>query len=78
MPRFFFNLRDDMSLEDHEGKDLADAGTAREVAVAYARGIMSEDVKEGRLALRDEIQVVDDKGEQILRLPFREAIDIQE
>ena len=78
MPRFFFNLRDEISVEDSEGKDLPDAARAREVAVTYARGIMSEDVKDGRLVLRDEIDVVDDQGETVLKLPFRDAIEIEE
>ena len=78
MPRFFFNLRDDVSVEDSEGKDLADAAQARELAVGYARGIMSEDVRDGRLVLRDEIDILDEQGEKILTLPFRDAIEIEE
>ena len=78
MPRFFFNLRDEVSVEDCEGKDLPDAGRARELAVDYARGIMSEDVKDGRLVLRDEIDILDEQGEKILTLPFRDAIEIEE
>ena len=78
MPKFFFNLRDDISVEDCEGKELADARTAREAAVHYAREMMAEDVKDGRLVLRDSIEVFDDKGEKVLTLPFREAIEIEE
>ena len=78
MPRFFFNLRDDVFVEDCEGKDLADAGKAHEVAVHYAREMMAEDVKDGRLVLKDRIDVVDEQGEEVFTLPFREAIDIQE
>jgi hypothetical protein len=78
MPRFFFNLHDEVSVDDSEGKELPDAARAREVAVAYARGIMSEDVKDGRLVLRDEIDVVDEKGEVVIKLSFRDAIEIEE
>ena len=78
MPRFFFNLRDDVSVEDCEGKDLVDAGKAHEVAVHYAREMMAEDVKDGRLVLRDSIDVVDETGAKILTLPFRDAIEIEE
>ena len=78
MPRFFFNLRNEISVEDKEGQDLPDSDRAREVAVHHARGIMSEDVKDGRLVLRDEIDVVDEQGETILTLAFRDAIDIEE
>ena len=78
MPRFFFNLHDEVSVEDKEGKDLADAGEARNQAVRSARGIMSEDVKDGRLVLKDSIDVIDEKGDRVLTLPFRDAIDIEE
>jgi hypothetical protein len=78
MPKFFFNLRDDVCVDDEEGKDLPDAAKAREMAVSFARDIMSEDVKDGRLVLKDEIDVVDDKGDKVLTLPFRDAIEIED
>ena len=78
VPRFFFNLRDDVSVEDCEGKELPDARGAREAAVHYAREMMAEDVRDGRLVLKDSIDIVDEKGEKVLTLPFREAIDIEE
>lgn len=78
MPRFFFNLRNEISVEDKEGQVLPDSEHAREVAVHHARGIMSEDVKDGRLILRDEIDVVDEKGETVLTLAFRDAIEIED
>jgi hypothetical protein len=78
MPKFYFNLRDDVAVEDDEGKDLPDAKKARAVAVGYARGIMSEDVKDGRLVLRDEIDILDEQRNKVLTLPFREAIEIDE
>ena len=78
MPRFFFNLRDEISVEDSEGKELPDALEAREMAVACARGMMSEDIKDGRLMLKDEIDIVDERGDKVLTLPFREAIEIEE
>jgi uncharacterized protein YxjI len=78
MPRFFFNLRDDVSINDSEGKVLADAQKARELAVQHARGMMSEDVKDGRLVLKDEIEVMDEAGRQVMKLSFRDAIEIEE
>ena len=78
MPKFFFNLRNDVCVDDEEGKDLPDAVKAREMAVSFARDIMSEDVKDGRLVLKDEIDVIDDKGDKVLTLPFRDAIEIED
>jgi hypothetical protein len=78
MPKFFFNLRNDVCVNDEEGRDLADAVKAREMAVSVARDIMSEDIKDGRLVLKDEIDVIDDMGEKVLTLPFRDAIEIED
>jgi len=78
MPRFFFNLRDDISVEDGEGKVLPDAVSARAEAVRHARDIMSEDIKDGRLMLKDSIDIVDEQGRPVTTLRFREAIEIEE
>ena len=78
MPRFFFNLRDDVSVEDGEGKELPDAASARAEAVRHARDIMSEDIKEGRLMLNDSIDIVDEQGRPVATLRFREAIEFDE
>ena len=77
MPRFFFNLRNNVSVEDREGKELPDVETAREQAITHARGIMSEDVKDGRLVLRDEIDVIDESGVRLLTVRFGEAVEIE-
>ena len=78
MPRFFFNLRNEILVEDVEGKVLENTARAREAAVSYARCIMSEDVKDGRLVLKDEIDILDAGRDKILTLPFRDAIRIEE
>ena len=78
MPRFFFNLRNDISVEDGEGKELPDAVSARAEAVRHARNIMSEDIKDGRLMLKDSIDIVDEQGQPVTTLRFREAIEIEE
>ena len=77
MPKFFFNLRNKLSVEDREGKDLADAAAAREQAVLHARDIMSEEVKDGRLVLTDQIDVLDECRDPVLTLVFRDAIEIK-
>ena len=78
MPRFFFNLRNEILVEDNEGKELENTARARETAVTYARCIMAEDVKDGRLILKDEIDILDSDREKVLTLPFRDAIRIEE
>ena len=78
MPRFFFNLRNSVAVEDQEGKELPDLETARDQAVRHARGIMSEDVKDGRLMLKDEIDVIDEKGARVMTVRFRDAVSIDQ
>ena len=78
MPRFFFNLRNNVSVEDREGKELPDSESAREQAITHARGIMSEDVKDGRLMLNDEIDVIDEKGARVMTVRFRDAVSIDQ
>ena len=78
MPRFFFNLRNNVPVEDREGKELPDIDTARELAITHARGIMSEDVKDGRLVLKDEIDVLDEGRARVLTVRFRDAVKIEQ
>jgi hypothetical protein len=78
MPRYYFNLRDEVSVEDSEGKELANLDAARDQAIVHARGMMAEDIRQGRLMLGDQIDVIDEQGQRVLTVAFREAIAIQE
>lgn len=78
MPRFFFNLTDGIECRDEEGSELPDAATACERAIEEARCIMAEEVRHGKLPLRDVIDVVDASGKQVATVPFRDAIEIEE
>jgi hypothetical protein len=78
MPRFFFNLHNNVSVEDREGKELPDIDRARDQAITHARGIMSEDVKDGRLVLKDEIEVLDESRARLLTVRFRDAVEIEQ
>lgn len=77
MPLFFFHIYDDIEFLDDQGMDMADAAAARDAALAGARGMMSEQVRKGRLSLHHRIEVVDEGGGAILTLPFADAVEIE-
>ncbi|MGZ8285843.1 MAG: DUF6894 family protein [Allosphingosinicella sp.] len=77
MPLFFFHIHDDFEFTDEQGIDMADAASARVAALAGARGMMSEQVKKGRLSLHHRIEVEDEDGDAILSLPFGDAVVIE-
>lgn len=78
MPRFFFNVYDDVVAIDEEGLDLPNAEAARLHAVAGARDLMATQVKHGYLIRSHWIDVVDAQGEMVLQVRFGDAVDIRE
>lgn len=77
MPRFYFHLHDDVIALDDEGRELADVAEARAAAVAGAREIIADQVREGRLNLRHRIVVEDENCQQVLTVPFRAVVEIE-
>lgn len=75
-PDTFFNLRNERDVQDDEGSDLADLGAARDHAVADIRELMKEEVKKGRINLTHRIEVADERGRPVLRVPFLEAVTV--
>ena len=77
MDKYFFHLHECGSvIADPEGCDLPDLATARAKAVVEARHVMSAEVLEGRLCLGCCIVVADGFHNELLRLPFREAVAV--
>lgn len=77
MARFYFHLRDGRDvLLDPDGSELADMDAVRARALADARSIMSADILEGRLKLDMRVDVEDQAGRIVHRLPFVEAVEI--
>lgn len=77
MPRFYFHIFDEAIVGDDEGLMLSGADAVRAVALDGARAMICEQVKNGRLHLGHRIEVEDETGEQVLLLPFLEALDIE-
>ena len=78
MPRFFFNVYDDVVAKDEEGVTLPNQDAARLQALAGARALMAEQVTRGYLVRSHWIDVLDEGGAVILHLPFRDAIEIKD
>ena len=52
MPHFFFRIMNDIEVEDPEGEDLDNLAAARQKAVAYARDLAAEAVRQGEIDLK--------------------------
>lgn len=74
--KYFFHLHNHLECRDGEGKLLSDLKAVREFAVAAARDIMSNNIKDGELCLSHRIEVEDEAGRQVLILKFGEALSI--
>lgn len=78
MTRYFFNLYECGRVTlDEEGLLLATVPEAHHRAVDEARAIMCAEVKEGRLCLNCNIEVVDDQGALAFNVPFKDALHVE-
>ena len=78
MPRYFFNVYDDVVAIDHEGVELPNMEAARLSALQGARELIAEQVKRGYIVPSHWIDVVDESGNTLLTLSFRDSFTIQE
>lgn len=76
MPRYYFDLKNDVDAKDEEGRDLPDLGAARAAAIAEARELMTESVLTGHLDLNHRIEVRDENGGVVLVMHFGEAVEV--
>ncbi len=77
MPRFFFHVYDDIVAQDEEGTELPNLAAARLHALMGARDLIAEQVRHGHFELSHWIDVIDEHGEKVLTLTFRDAVDIR-
>ena len=77
VPRYFFHLCDGReTLIDPEGRDIDDVADLGELALKEARAIISQDALGGRIRLDQYVEVRDDAGKLVYRLPFRDAVTV--
>ncbi len=78
MPRYFFHVYDDLIAHDEEGVELPNVAAARLKALIGARDIIAAQVKRGYFVLSHWIDVVDEQGEPVITVTFRDAVDVKE
>lgn len=76
MPHYFFRIKNDIDVPDAEGQEMDNLAAARHQAVAYARDLAAEAVREGAVNLRHHIVVEDEDHEAMLTVTFGEAFAI--
>ena len=78
MPRYFFDLHNDIDALDEEGKDLPDLEAALDVALCEARTMIQASVAEtGRIDLRHHIDVREG-SEIVYVMHFEDAVTVSE
>jgi hypothetical protein len=78
MPRFYFHLRNDLSVDDEEGIELPDLDAARARANAYAVDMSAASVVEHRkLNLHHRIDVAGQSGERLFTIKFGDVVAIE-
>lgn len=73
MPRYYFNLRSYSEADDAEGVELVDEAAARELAAESARDLVYAGIANGWLNLDHRIEVVDEAGDHVMTVVFRDA-----
>jgi hypothetical protein len=76
MPRFYFDVIDDVITTDEDGQELPSSAAAIDVAYRSARGLAATAVLEGHLNLKDRIVVRDERG-TVTEVSFRQAISVE-
>lgn len=78
MPRYFFDVHDDIETLDEAGLEFPSLEVAREQAIEDAREMASEGIRRlGRVDLDHFIDVRDEAGEVMLTLTFRQAFTVR-
>lgn len=76
MPRYFFHLSNDVTVEDEEGQICADDAEARLVAIREARELIADSIAmHGRVVLSHSIEVHDENGPRFT-LRFGDAFEV--
>ena len=78
MSRYYFHLRNDISVDDEEGEELPSLDAAHAQAVAYARDMTAASVLEhSRINLHHRIEVADEAGAIVLKVEFGDVVAIE-
>ncbi len=75
MTHYFFHICSRTErIEDREGADFDTLDAALAEARLAAREILAEDLRKGRVDETRLFEIVDERGQLMARVPFKEAI----
>lgn len=75
MPRYYFHIRSSAGLiRDPDGTDLPDLAAAISEAELAARDLLAELLRDGAILDGQAFEIVDEDGEVLERLPFRNVL----
>lgn len=78
MPRFYFHLRADMTVEDEEGVELSDMNCARTHAEKAALHLCAASILEHRkIDLNHRIEVADEWNHLLFAVAFGDVVAVQ-
>ena len=77
MPRYYFDIQDDLGSKDEDGLILPDLEAARSEAIKAARDLAAVQVKDGHLNLRHLIVVKDEDRQPLITVRFGEAVQVE-
>lgn len=77
MPRFFFDLHDDIVSEDPDGAILPDPEAAYGEAIRQAREMAAQQARTGRLKLHHSIMVRDEAKQPLFSVTLRDAVEVE-
>lgn len=74
MPRYFFHQTTQAGLvQDYDGTVLPNLDHARKEAILDARSLMADAIRQGRDISGRSMQITDEEGKVVLRLPFSDT-----
>jgi hypothetical protein len=77
MPLFFLNVRDGASLiRDPEGSEFADLETARAEALAAARDVLGDELKNDQVQDNRQYEITDEAGQVLATIPLMDALKL--
>ncbi len=79
MPLYHFNIRNGFGFAaDEEGLDLSSEKDARVQAIRGARSLLSAEVLEGMLDLNGQIEVTDERNDEVMTIRFRDVVSVNQ
>lgn len=74
MPRYHFNVYNEVAALDQDGLEFENLAEAREDAILNLRSLAAEMVMQGCLSLKDRIEITDGSGCMLQTVTMAEAV----